>query len=198
MELRIILAGITIIALAIFSLNTQTPTGAAVEDENYAFTLNHLVMQFFGTYNLVFPQNACGQIAEQLYDQIAQIPMDSYDGFSTSGADRLATINFVVNRMQKLGTLDMTKGQELNGDNGGFISINTEAVMRTPKEQRSTFYFMDLNGYQGESFIVMKGIFSTPSVDCKFSNNNCECTTHPISAIRAAGITTIRPQRELP
>ncbi|MBS3124874.1 hypothetical protein J4211_01310 [Candidatus Woesearchaeota archaeon] len=202
MELRVALAGIIFILLLTGAMVQfgGTPTGAVVKENSYALTLDDTVNRFFETYAVTFPQGSCGEVARQLYEQIALPALDTSDGFATQGPERLATINFVVKRTSHFGTLDMSKGKTLNGNEGGFLSINTETLVRVPKDQRSTYYFMDLYGIPQGTFIITKGSFSTPSVDCTFNNIQgravCNCSTHPISAIRSAGITTIRPARQ--
>ena len=80
----------------------------------------------------------------------------------------------------------------IGGYDDSMISINTEAVVRTPKDTRKTFFNMDLYGVTNQFFYVQRGRFSTPSLDCEFVNQEgtaiCECEVHSIRDIAVAGI----------
>jgi len=185
-------------------LNADFPrgsiTGAATQEttEFYAHTLNHLVTEFFRDADIDFPDGGCGDIAQELYGNIAYTPLDASAGYGTTGVDRISTMNFVIDRTTRYGTLDMAKGRGVINDEmtDSFISINTETIVRVPKEVRTTYFAMDLYGMSDGNFIVMHGSFSTPSVDCTFITRNgkaiCDCASHPISGIRIAGIAVPR------
>jgi len=180
----------------------STPTGAAITEETdnaYAVELHNIITDFFGINGIDFPDGNCGEVAKELYANIAFVSLDTTAGYGTTGSDRIATLNFVVGRTEKYGTLDMAKGNEIIGDGptDSFISLNSEAVVRVPKEGRTTYFSMNLYGTSQGNFIATHGSFSTPSVDCKFVTRNgeaiCDCNSHPITGIRIAGITGLRP-----
>ncbi len=184
------------ILLNIDILPGNSITGAATKEtkEFYSYTLNHVVTEFFHDADINFPDGGCGDIAQELYGNIAYSPLDTSAGYGTTGADRLSTMNFVIDRTARYGTLDMAKGNEIisDGSTDSFISINTETIVRVPKEVRTTYFAMDLYGFSDNEFIVSHGSFSTPSVDCTFITRNgraiCNCSSHPITGIRIAGI----------
>ncbi len=180
----------------------STPTGASITEETdnaYAVELHNIIISFFGINGIDFPDGKCGDVAQELYANIAFTSLDTTAGYGTTGDDRIATLNFVVDRTEKYGTVDMAKGSEIIGDGptDSFISINSEAIVRVPKEGRTTYFSMNLYGTSQGNFIVNHGSFSTPSVDCTFITRNreaiCECISHPITGIRIAGITGFRP-----
>ena len=198
-----------IIFFALLNIRMPSPTGAAAdvthaEEEAYAVDLNSIVKGFFGDISIDFPDGGCGDIAKELYGNIAYTPLDVSSGYGTTGPDRIATMNFVIDRTTKYGTLDMAKGSDVINDGltDSFISINTETIVRVPKEIRTTFFAMDLYGTSDGDFIVMHGSFSTPSVDCKFVAKDgiaiCNCASHPITGIRIAGIAVPRNSYHVP
>ncbi|MBW2972929.1 hypothetical protein KY346_00895 [Candidatus Woesearchaeota archaeon] len=152
------------------------------------------VHEFFGIGGVVFPIGDCGDIAHGLYESTISTPANEMVGFNTEGPSRAATVNFVLDRIRHFGTIDMIKGASLidNPRADSMISINTEAVVRTPKETRKTFYNMDLYGITNQFFYIQHGRFATPSLDCKFVNQDgqaiCDCKVHSIRDIAVAGI----------
>ena len=199
-----ILLFLTVTIVVLFALLTwrnppESPTSAAVEDEGYAYTVHDIVSNFFGIIDVQFPEGSCGEIAKGLYKSIAHTSMDQSSGFLTEGNDKLATVNFVIDRINDYGTIDMAKGRKVisDGSSDSFISMNAETIVRVPKEGRTTYFSMDLWGSSLGNFIVGYGRFSTPSVDCDFVNKNgkaaCDCKAHTIMGIRVAGITSFRP-----
>lgn len=177
-------------------------TGASLIEETertYAIKLHHIANDFFGISGLQFPGGGCGEIAQQLYSQIVSYSLDETSGFSTSGENRLATIGFDMDQKETFGTLDMIKGSVLMNNNpeDSFISISAEAIVRIPKEIKTTYYFMDLYGTSDGVFVVNRGSFSTPTADCSFvvkeGMADCKCNVHRVSGIRTGGITALRP-----
>lgn len=191
-----------VVFFALMSMKEPFITGAASTEENvksYAMVLDNVITNFFGIQGINFPNGKCGDIAQELYSNIAFSSLDTTAGYGTTGPDRIATLNFVVDRTEKYGTVDMAKGSEIiqDGTTDSFISINTETIVRVPKEVRTTYFSMDLYGISNGAFIISHGSFSTPSVDCTFITRNsmaiCDCVSHPITGIRVAGITGLRP-----
>jgi len=179
-------------------------TGAATADEkgtSRAFVLNDFVKNFFGDIDIDFPDGGCGDIAQELYSTVAFSELDDTSGYSTTGRSRIATMNFVTGRTAKYGTLDMAKGSDVinDGMTDSFISLNSETIVRVPKEVRTTYFAMDLYGFSNNEFVVTHGTFSTPSVDCSFVTRNrmaiCDCVSHTIRGIRIAGIAVPRDFR---
>jgi hypothetical protein len=177
-------------------------TGASTTEENdasHALVLDNVITNFFGDEHIDFPDGGCGDIAKELYGNIAYSQLDVTAGYATTGSHRIATMNFVVDRTSKYGTVDMAKGSDVidDGQIDSFISINSETIVRVPKEVRTTYFSMDLYGMSRGMFSVMHGSFSTPSVDCTFFTRDgraiCDCVSHPITGIRIAGITGLRP-----
>lgn len=191
-----------VVFFALLSFKEPSITGAAITEENgksHAMVLHNIITDFFGIQGINFPNGKCGDIAQELYGNIAFNSLDTSAGYGTTGPDRIATLNFVVDRTEKYGTVDMAKGSEIiqDGTTDSFISINTETIVRVPKEVRTTYFSMDLYGISNGAFMISHGSFSTPSVDCTFVTKNsmaiCNCVSHPITGIRVAGITGLRP-----
>ncbi len=183
-----------VIVLVLVKINITTPTGAVVEESpTYATTLDHLAQEFFGVSGILFPRQGCGDIANGLYADIAFTPIDEIAGFETSGPNSASTVNFVIDRVRRLGTFDMIKGSTLvNQGADGMISVNAEAIVRIPKDLRNTFFNMDLYGTSDRVFMVKRGRFSIPSMDCEFTVANgiaiCDCKIHSIRDLSIAGI----------
>lgn len=182
--------------LLILVLDGTSITGGAIigDTQSYSHTPSHKIHDFFNIHGVIFPANNCGEIALDLYNNIADKSADDMAGFMTSGTNKAATINFILDRIRLVGTIDMIKGSQLIGDHfsDSMISINTEAVVRTPKDTRKTFFNMDLYGITNQYFHVQRGRFSTPSLDCTFISQNgqavCDCKAHSIRDIAVAGI----------
>ncbi|VVB81900.1 Uncharacterised protein [uncultured archaeon] len=182
------------------SLQGHGLTGQAVEEaESYPVMLNDVVRDFFAVGYVDFPSGGCGDVAASLYDNIFLTPLDATTGFATVGVDRLATVNFVIDRTERLGTLDMMSRSD--GGENAVLNVNAEAVVNIPKQSRSTFVVMDLYGTTTDKFYVTKGRFSTPSLDCTFVTRNdqtvCDCKVHSITGIAVAGITSPTPPPEI-
>lgn len=178
------------------SLNVPHMTGAATKTNTPGTALVTYVSDFFEVLDVQFPSGSCGDIASGLYSSIAYKEVDSTVGFATTGDDRVATVNFVIDRINHYGTMDMANGNAvLAGDAAeGFIAFDAESIVRVPKETRSTYFFLELYGSVDEFFIVKRGKFSTPSVDCSFESRDgvavCNCQTHRIYGIRTGGVTS--------
>ena len=181
-----------------------SPTGGAIveqeaESAHYAVALDHVVTDFFSVNAIEFPSGSCGDVARDLYSTVAFTSIDVSSGFGTTGVEGVSTLNFVIDRTARYGTMDLAKGKSIVGDkySTSFISLNTETIVRVPKEVRTTYFSLDLYGTSGSTFQVDRGRFSTPSVDCDFLSSPegiavCNCNAHSISGIRVAGITGIR------
>lgn len=191
-----------VVFFALLSMDEPSITGAAIEKETettYAVKIHHIVNKFFDVAGLQFPEGNCGEIAKQLYAHIVSHSVDETAGFITSGTSRLATISFDMEQLDTFGTIDMIKGPVLMDDKpeDSFISISAEAIIRIPKEIKTTYYFMDLYGETDGVFQISRGSFSTPTADCTFAISNgkeeCTCETHRVSGIRTGGITSLRP-----
>jgi hypothetical protein len=181
-------------------LNIRIPstiTGATIEEptENtYAIALDHLVNRFFNIEGIRFPLGACGEIVRELYANVAYEGLTTTSGFGTAGQHRLATISFAIEPMDAFGTIDMVKSSILDGENvDSFITMSAETLVRVPKDTRSTYLFMDLYGISDGTFNVIRGEFSTPSVDCSFVTRDgkaiCDCNVHRIYGIEIGGET---------
>jgi len=184
-----LLATIGIVFLFIIGLNLESPTGFITG--NYAKTVNSHVTDFFSITGIAFPPNECGKIVKELYDDFAFVPTDTTVGFESSG---VKTLNFVVDRTERYGTIDMARGLTIVGNEGAdsAISINAESIVRVPKTQRFNFLAIELYGLSKDRFFVTHGAFSTPGIDCVFdmrSGQVCDCDVHRIRDIRISGIT---------
>ena len=193
-----------VLFFALLNVRIPSPTGAEITDYDetqsvHAMRLHDEVKTFFGIQGIMFPEGTCGNVAMQLYEDTALKSLDVTAGFSNSGTERIASTNFVIDRLRRYGTLDMVKGANLleNYNVDSMMSINMESIVTVPKEDRTNFFSMDLMGFSGGMFIVNKGRFSTPSFECVFARYNgeivCDCDAHPISGIEIAGITGIKP-----
>lgn len=178
-------------------------TGAAVVEERgsdaYAVTLHHLLTQFFNVNSIRFPANACAPITESLYTNIAHTPINVNVGYSTQGPERVKTFSFITGRTIHYGTADFVKGTPIinDGESDSLVSLNVESIVRVPKDERTTYLFIDFYGNtQGSEYVVNKGRFATPSTECAFivrnGNAYCDCEAHTISGISVAGITAYR------
>ncbi len=184
-----------VIFFALLKLELPSPTGEVVvkaTGDTYAIALDHVVGKFFNVAGIEFPRGTCGDIARELYGNIAYQSLTATAGFGTRNEHRVATISFAIEPMDAFGTVDMVKSDVLNGEDvDSFISMSAEMLVRVPKDTRSTYLFMDLYGVSEGAFNVMRGEFSTPSVDCSFINRNgiaiCDCNVHRISGIEIGG-----------
>lgn len=197
MNNKIILSLILLKALVLlfFITGSSAITGGAIigDAETYAHTPAGSVHEFFGIDGVVFPTQDCGEVASGLYYNIADKTADDMAGFATTGQNKAATINFILDRIRLVGTIDMIQGSMITDPySDSMISINSEAIVRTPKETRKTFFNMDLYGVTNHLFYVQRGRFSTPSLDCSFFSQNgraiCDCEVHAIRDIAVAGI----------
>jgi len=204
-QLLLLLSVGLVIFFALMNVDAPSITGAFLVKETettYAVKLHHIVNKFFGVAGLQFPAGSCGDIAEQLYANIAAQGLDETSGTITSGNSKLATISFDIDQIDTFGTLDMVKGPVLMDGNpeDSFISISAESIVRVPKEIKTTYYFLDIYGMSDGLFHVTHGSFSTPSVDCTFKSQAgqavCDCNVHRVSGIRTGGITALRPLPE--
>lgn len=184
------------IILLIIVLNGTSITGGAIIGNAKTYTLSPAdrVHSFFDIAGVVFPAGDCGEVVKGLYESTVNQPSNQIVGFGTEGLNKAATINFVLDRISQVGTMDLIKGRALINDpvSDSMITINSEAIVRTPKETRKTFFNMDLYGVTNQFFYVQKGRFAMPSLDCTFVNQEgravCECETHAIRDIAVAGI----------
>lgn len=198
MRLQILVAVAALLACGFFIFNSGI-TGLAV-GETRAYSLHSYAMDFFGTSEIVFPPSVCSQNLNDLYSSVARVPLDVSTGFKTSGVERLSTLSFVIDRTEKYGTADFVKSPTfIYPYVDSLISINTEAVVRVPKETRTTYVVMDLYGAssptpRGSLFLVHGGRFSTPTIDCFFVYVNgrtvCDCDVHSIQGIAIGGVTS--------
>ena len=145
MKNRTLVVILTLIIIALIPF-LQTITGQ-VTTETYARSLDHHITQFFNVNALVFPQGACGDAAFEMYEDLTTEPTDTLAEFQTSSQTRFSTASFVIDRTARFGSLDLVKGITFTGNNlDSFISFNVEAIARVPKDQRNTYYMMDLYG----------------------------------------------------
>ncbi len=191
-----------VVFFALLNVNMPSITGRYVQESHVdvrAVTLNDIVKDFYGVRYIDFPAGGCGDVAASLYDDVFLRPVDDTAGFSSVGAERIATVNFVIDRTERLGTLDMML--KSNGGEDAILNVNAEAVVVIPKQTRSTFMLMDLYGTLGDHFYVTRGRFSIPSLDCTFITNDdqtiCDCKVHSISGISVAGITSSTPPADV-
>lgn len=177
-------------------------TGAALVKETettYAIALRHIVNEFFGIQGVQFPKGSCAEVARDLYAGIVSQSLNEQSGFITDGPNKLATISFDIEMLDIFGTVDMVKGPLIMNSEevDSLITISTEAIIRVPKEIKTTYFFLDLYGTSEEVFQVTRGSFSTPSVDCSFVTRDgeaiCDCDVHRVSGVRTGGITALRP-----
>lgn len=181
-------AGIIIFLLA---LNIKMPgglTGALTveEEKSYSFTVHSAVQDFYDIYDIDFPQGACTQIAKQLYYDIALKSITASNGYNTNSVERIGMLTFSAGK--NTGLLDMVKGRSLTNDpdSGAMLSLHAETVVRLPPDRssRRTFFNLELHGTAAGNFIVNRGSFSTPALDCTFTSlrgiAHCECQTHPV------------------
>lgn len=172
--------------LSLFLLASSAITGDfVISGESTAVNLDALVTGFFGVDSVRFPTGGCGDVARQLYTDVATPSLDVSTGFQTLGGNSLSTINFVIDRTERLGTLDMGKGIALvkGVDGDSFISLSVDAVVRVPKAIRVTGMTLNLHGMHQRDFVVTSGAFTTPAFDCAFRSQAgravCDCAMHP-------------------
>jgi len=169
---------------ALFFMMSSAITGDfVISGEQHPLMVNDVITRFFNVDSVRFPESGCGRILSQVYSDIGFTPMDTQSGFRTGGKDSLATVNFVIDRTARMGTVDMGKGKMLtNGDADGFLNLDVSAVVRIPKALRVTTFQMSAYGTMGKSFTVTRGTLTTPSVDCTFGTQNgeplCSCVSH--------------------
>lgn len=195
----VIYISVAFVLLGVLFVSDNSITGRIVDD-TMAYSLHSHAMDFFGTSEIVFPPSVCSQTLSDLYDDVARSSLDVSTGFITTGSERLSTLSFVIDRTEKYGTADFVKSPTfIYRHVDSLITINTEAVVRVPKETRTTYVVMDLYGSssqtsRGSLFLVQGGRFSTPSVDCFFVYVNgrtvCDCDVHSIQGIAIGGVTS--------
>ncbi len=186
------IALLTSVALAVFFVLLQiklpSPTGAVAEEQhNVSLGLNQEVDNFFGTNGVLFPRGNCGDVISDFYSYYAFMPAMT-EGFATEGADKVATINFMMDRVRYVGTMDLFKGQFLSaGDENAQIGVKMESITRIPKGSRRNFFDFNIYGITDGTFVVTRGTFSTPSLDCEFKTASglaiCNCQAHSIRDI---------------
>lgn len=179
-----------VLAVGLLVIKTPALTGAAVQEteerKTYAHTLNDRITRFFGVYAIDFPRGTCTSILEELFTDIVFDITEVTRGYSTTGKERIATLNFGIQQSETLGTIDMIKGASLTGDEKteGYITMTSQSYIRVPKKQRLTFFSIGILGTLDQLFRVTKGSFSTPALDCTFTTNDgvadCSCSMHPI------------------
>ncbi len=163
-----------------------SPTGAVVAEEektHYAYTLDHVINRFLRTAAVYFPRGECGDTAQALYESLALQPLEVTSGYQTTQEGRVAALNFGMDRT--IGSLDMITGETLNQNNpeDTFVSINSHSTIRMPPGvARLTGLRMNLYGTNNGLFIVERGTFSTPALECSFTtedgNANCSCNVY--------------------
>jgi len=196
---------ITLGIVFVFVLLKLSPvglTGLAVTNGPYAKTVDQMITDFLPITSIEFPKGSCGTVAKELYRDLTKDTMDVKAGFTTRTGDKVASINFVTDRLRRFGTADLIYGPALliqeNADT--LISLNVESMVTVPKRSRVNYLALDLYGYSMGKLYVNRGRFSTPSLDCMFISYNgdveCECNAHTIAGIEVAGITQVRPSEE--
>ena len=183
-QIYIYLSFFLVTFFALLSVENPESTGAAITEteDTYAYTLNHIINNNLGTYAVQFPTGSCADTAAQLYDTLAATPLEVTAGYSTLGKNKVASINFGMER--SLGSVDIVTGELTGLSEDAFVSIETHTTIRMPPGvARLTSLNMDLYGYNLGTFRITRGSFSTPSLDCEFTTNAgnalCECRAHP-------------------
>jgi hypothetical protein len=193
-----------VIFFALIHLDTPSTTGAAIIKDNtgsesYAMNMHTAVLDFLQVEGISYPSNECTEIARELYVNIARPSAVVTAGFSSSGPERVASINFVTEWDDVYGTIDLIHGKNILSDYNAdtMMSVNVESIVRLPKRARANFFSLDAFGFSRDRFYVTEGRFSTPSFDCYFAKVNgeflCDCDAHPIAGIEVAGITGVKP-----
>lgn len=212
-ELTLLFGFAMVLGLTLIAAAANPPTGAVQvatytgpDDEATgvkALRLHDRALDFFNTKELIFPKGVCMPAAHELYGNVAYVPIDVSAGFSTSGTERFSTISFVIDRHERYGTADFVKSPTFLKDqqSDALISISSEAIVRVPKADRTTYLIMDLYGLiDGPYMFVNKGRFSTPTTDCIFVVNNgqayCDCDIHTIKGIAIGGVTAPPPAED--
>ena len=171
--------------LGLFLLTSSAITGNfVISGEPHPMMLNDVVTSFFNVDGVRFPSGSCGDIMSQFYADIGFTPLDTNTGFRTAGENRLATINFVIDRTARMGTVDMGTGRMLTDGAAadGFLNLDVSAIVRVPKALRVTTVQLHAYGTLRKSFTLTHGTFTTPSVDCTFTSRDgnavCSCASH--------------------
>ena len=164
---------VALLIAAVLTMRAPSPTGATVdltESDVNAKRLHDDVKSFFDVQAVLFPNGACGDVAMQLYEDVALRPLDTSTGFSNPGPERISSTNFVIDRLRRYGTLDMIRGENLleDYDADSALSLSVESVVAVPKAQRMNFLSLDLFGESNGLFLVKRGRFATPSFECIF------------------------------
>lgn len=192
----IILCAIAFFLVAIIytaGLKSQTPTVQAINQQTaqeerptFAHNLNDRITKFFEVYAIDFPRGTCTSAIEELYNDFAYKTTEIASGFKTATKQKFTTINFGIEPLETIGTIDMVKGKDLVGteDFDAMLSMHMESIARASREDRRTFFTMDLYGETKELFKIKKGKFSTPALDCEFTTQeetaDCTCRTHSV------------------
>ena len=159
---------------------------AQEERQTFAHNLNDRITRFLEVYAIDFPRGTCTSAIEELYNDFAYRITEITTGFKTTTKQKFTTMNFGIEPLETIGTIDMVKGKELVGteDFDTMLSLHMESIARASREDRRTFLAIDLYGNSGELFKVQKGKFLTPALDCEFTTQeetaDCTCRTHTI------------------
>ena len=99
MKYEYLVIATTCILVFLLALNVKIPgqaTGAiTVEDEGtHAYTVHGIIQEFYGIYDIEFPQGACTQIAKQLYYDTALKPTTASNGYNTDSVERIGMLTF--------------------------------------------------------------------------------------------------------
>jgi len=190
-----LIAGVVVLLLIVVALEGDSITGLIIS-ENTALTLDDHATKFFEVKNIVFPYGDCMQSIQDIYGDVAYVPIDASTGYLSQGYDRFGTLSFVVERHELYGTMDFIKSPKFLAEKGADsqISVSSEAIVRVPKAIKRTYFVMDLLGVtQNEILHITKGRLSTPTADCIFWAQNgeasCQCNTHTIMGIAVGGVT---------
>lgn len=180
-NLLLILGIISLISIVGFaSINKQSTTGMAVPGTSAAkpmltgapaqnwheVQLQDHVTNFFETDRFVFPSDKCGQIAEELFNNIDGVKTTGIEEFSAGSTEKFKTI--VYKEYNQIGRITLVKGFE-TPETARFHSATQKMTMTIDGWKEIMELDMDLKGYSSDDKIVFTtGKIKVLDFECEF------------------------------
>jgi len=176
-----IIIGLALIGISGLILAINTPTGmvapgmpveqkpmltGAPAEHWHAVGLNERINNFFGAGKKIFPQNACGQAAEQLCEDIKKIKTTGYEEYTAGTQNKFKTIIF--EEYGSLGGITLIKGFKSPDNIEAHLSLK-KMVMTVNGWQEIMELNLELQGKQTDSTLVFnKGKVKVLDFECEF------------------------------
>jgi len=176
-----IIIGLALVGISGLVLVINTPTGmvapgmpveqkpmltGAPAEYWHAVGLNERINDFFGTGKRIFPQNACGQAAEELYQEIKKIKTTGYEEYSAGTQNKFKTMIF--EEYGSLGGITLIQGFKSPDNIEAYIALR-KMVMTVDGWKETMEIKMSLQGKKADSTIIFnKGKIKVMDFECEF------------------------------